>query len=305
MQPIKKRSVAGLLATFDAYLHEVRGLREGTRRIYTGYVKQFLNAHASDGVVDLEALTGADVIDFVSGAAKYYDGSRTLGHVVTALRSFFRYARVVGLRSDRLDYAVPSVQKRPSPLPSRLNEQQLAQLFEVLSSWNTPRGLRDGAIIVCIARLGLRSSEVVKLELEDISWRDGTLRVPTRKTGHAALLPLPVDVGEALTRYLRHGRPPTSSRRVFVLTQDRIGAPISESIIGRAVQEALRKAGFETVTGGANLLRHSFATNLLANGVSLTQIGDVMGHRSLTTTGIYARVDITALAEVGLAWPGA
>src|SRR5690625_505381 len=305
MQPIEKQPVEGLLAAFDTYLSEVRGLREGTRGIYAGYVQQFLNIHASDGAVDLQALTAADVIDFVSTAATYYNGSRTLGHVVTSLRSFFRYARVVGLRSDRLDQVFPSVQKRPSPLPAHLDAQQLARLFEALSSWTTPRGLRDGAMILCIARLGLRSSELVKLDLDDINWRDGTVRVVTRKTGHAALLPLPADVGDALTRYLQHGRPPSSSRRVFVLTRDRVGEPISESIIGRAVQEALQKAGLETVTGGANLLRHSLATNLLANGVTLPEIADVMGHRSLTTTGIYARVDVTALAEVGLAWPGA
>lgn len=304
MQPIENPAVEDLLAAFDAYLSEVRGLREGTRGIYAGYVQQFLDAHAWDGVVDLQALTGADVIDFVSSAARHYNGSRTLGHVVTSLRSFFRYARVVGLRSDRLDHVVPSVQKRPSPLPACLDAQQLTQLFEALSSWTTPRGLRDGAIILCIARLGLRSSEVVKLDLDDINWRDGIVRVVARKTGHAALLPLAADVGDALARYLQHGRPPSSSRRVFVLTRDRVGEPISESIIGRAVQEALR-AGLETVTGGANLLRHSLATNLLANGVSLSAIADVMGHRSLTTTGIYARVDVTALAEVGLAWPGA
>lgn len=102
----------------------------------------------------------------------------------------------------------------------------------------------------------------------------------SRKTGHGALLPLPVDLGEALARYLQYGRPATSSRRLFVLSQERIGSPISQSIVGRAVQEALRRAGLTSVTGGANLLRHSLATNLLAGGAGLVEIGDVMGHRS-------------------------
>lgn len=257
MQSIQYRSVAGLLSAFDTYLRDIRGLGQGTRKIYAGYVQQFLDAQASNGGVDLQRLTAGDVISFVQAAAQYYNGSRTVGHVVTSLRAFFRYLRVVGLRSDRLDDVVPTVQNRPSPLPQHLSAQQLAQLMSSLTSWSTPRGLRDGAIIICIARLGLRSSEVVRFELADINWRDGTVRIPTRKTGHGALLPLPDEVGDALVRYLQHGRPATSSRRVFVLTQDRIGAPISEAIIGRAVQEALRRAGLISASGGANLLRHS------------------------------------------------
>lgn len=153
MQSLQNRwSVADLLSTFDEHLRDLRGLGEGTRSVYAGYVQQFLDAQAIDEVVDVVGLTSGDVIDFVTNAASYYKGSRTVGHVATSLRSFFRFLRVAGLRFDRLDDAVPTVQKRPSPLPQHLDADQLAQLASSLPSWSTPRGLRDGAIILCIAR---------------------------------------------------------------------------------------------------------------------------------------------------------
>jgi len=163
--------------------------------------------------------------------------------------------------------------------------------------------LRDRAIILCVARLALRASEVVALRLEDIDWRNATVRVRARKTGHAAMLPLPHDLGTALAEYLRHGRPPTRTRQVFVLVRQRVAAPISDSIVGRAVDHALRNAGIDAPIRGANLLRHSLATDLLGHGASLTEIADLFGHRALATTRIYAAVDVAALRDVALPWP--
>jgi len=167
------------------------------------------------------------------------------------------------------------------------------------------RGLRDRAIILCMARLGMRAGEVVQLQLDDIDWANGCVRVRARKTGHGALLPLTGEVGTAISDYLQHGRPDTADRHVFVLHQLRVGAPISQSIVGRAVDNALRRAGMQAPMRGANLLRHSLATDLLARGAGLRQIADVLGHTSLATTRIYAAVDVAALREVALPWPQA
>ena len=131
------------------------------------------------------------------------------------------------------------------------------------------------------------------------------MRVRTRKTGHGALLPLPGEVGAALADYLQHGRPGTPARQVFVLRWLRAGAPISGSIVGRAVDNALRRAGMDAPVRGANLLRHSLATDLLGHGASLREIADLLGHSSLATTRIYAAVDVAALREVALPWPQA
>jgi site-specific recombinase XerD len=156
-----------------------------------------------------------------------------------------------------------------------------------------------------MARLGLRASEVVQLRLEDLDWRNAVVRVRARKTGHGALLPLTAQVGAALAGYLQHGRPDTPVRQVFVLHRLRTGAPISSSIVGRAVDNALRRAGIDAPIRGANLMRHSLATDLLGRGASLREIGDLFGHSSLATTRIYASVDVAALREVALPWPQA
>ena len=209
-----------------------------------------------------------------------------------------------GLRTDRLEDAVPMVPHRPSGLVRHLEPARLTQLIASLDSVS-PRGRRDRAIILCMARLGLRASEVAQLRLEDLDWRNATVRVRARKTGHGALLPLTVEVGAALADYLAHARPDTSARQVFVLHWLRVGAPISDSIVGRAVDNALRRAGMDAPIRGANLLRHSLATDLLDRGASLREIADVLGHASLATTRVYAAVDVATLREVALPWPQA
>jgi site-specific recombinase XerD len=222
----------------------------------------------------------------------------------SALRSFFRFLRAEGLRGDRLEDAVPMVPHRPARLVRHLDSIRFEQLIASLDSFS-PRGRRDRAIILCMARLGLRASEVVQLRLEDLDWRNSTVRIRARKTGHGALLPLPGEVGAALAGYLQHTRPDTRARQVFVLHRQRVGAPISSSIVGRAVDNALRHAGIDAPMRGANLLRHSLATDLLDHGASLTEIADLFGHSSLATTRIYAAVDVAALREVALPWPQA
>ena len=133
--------------------------------------------------------------------------------------------------------------------------------------------------------------------------RNAAIRVRARKTGHGALLPLTSEVGVGLANYLQHGRPDTDAREVFVLHWLRVGAPISTSIVGRAVQRALDNAGIDAPVRGGNLLRHSLATELLAGGASLPEIADLLGHSCLATTRIYAAVDIRRLREVPLPWP--
>ena len=232
------------------------------------------------------------------------DRPRTVALAASALRSFFRFLRAEGLREDRLEDAVPMVPHRPSALIRHLNSGTFEELIASLDT-TSPRGLRDRAIILCMARLGLRASEVVQLRLEDLDWRSAVVRVRARKTGHGALLPLTAEVGAALAGYLQHGRPDTRARQVFVLHRLRTGAPISSSIVGRAVDNALRRAGIDAPVRGGNLLRHSLATELLGHGASLLEIADLLGHSSLATTRIYARVDIAALREVALPWPQA
>jgi site-specific recombinase XerD len=168
------------------------------------------------------------------------------------------------------------VPHRPSGLVRHLDPAALEQLIASLESAST-RDLRDRAIILTMARLGLRPGEVVGLGLEDLDWRNAAVRVQARKTGHGALLPLTGEVGAALAAYLQHGRPETDAREVFVLHGLRVGAPISTSVVGRAVRRAVDNAGIDAPARGGNLLRHSLATELLAGGASLPEIADLMG----------------------------
>ena len=292
-----------VLASFDEYLHRVRGVCPGTRRNYARYVGEFLVAMFPDGVVKFAEVRAPEVVACVGGLSGRYR-PRTVEHAASALRSFFGFVCAQGWCEDRLADVVPMVPHRPSGLVRHLDPTVLEQLIASLESASA-RDLRDRAIILTIARLGLRPGEVAQLRLEDLDWRNAVVRVRARKTGHGALLPLTSEVGAALADYLQHGRPDTDAREVFVLHWLRVGAPISTSIVGRAVQRAVDTAGIDAPVRGGNLLRHSLATELLAGGASLPEIADLLGHSCLATTRIYAAVDIGRLREVPLPWPQA
>lgn len=289
------------LAAFDEHLRRTRGVCSGTRRNYARYVGEFLEAVFDDRAVELAEVPSSEVAAFIGGLSGRYR-PRTVELAASALRVFFRFLRAQGWCEDRWTDAVPMVPHRPSVLVRHLDPKVLEQLVASLASASA-RDLRDRAIILIIARLGLRPGEVARLRLEDIDWRGATIRVRARKTGHGALLPLTRQVGAALADYLQHGRPDTDVRQVFVLHWLRVGAPISTNIVGRAVQRALDNAGIDPPVRGGNLLRHSLATELLAGGASLPEIADVLGHACLATTRIYAAVDIGRLREVPLPWP--
>jgi integrase/recombinase XerD len=290
-----------VLAAFDEHLRRVRGLCAGTRSNYARFAGAFLQRACPGGPVEVARIHARDVDGFIGSLAGCYQ-PRTVELAASSLRSFFRFLRAAGLREDRLEDAVPMIPHRPAGLVRHLDPGRFAELTASLAS-SSPRGLRDRAIILCLARLGLRASEVVALRLEDLDWRNATVRVRARKTGHGALLPLPGEVGAALADYLQHGRPSTPARQVFVQVRLRPGAPISSSIVGHAVDNALRRAGMDAPVRGANLLRHSLATGLLGHGASLREIADLLGHSSLATTRIYAAVDVAALREAALPWP--
>jgi site-specific recombinase XerD len=300
------RPAAGdVLSAFDEYLRRVRGVSAGARRNYLRHASAFLEQAFAAGPAGVEEITVAHVAGFIAAAACRYQ-PRTVELAATALRSFFRFLRAAGLRADQLEDAVPMVPRRHGGLVRHLGPGRLGQLIASLDA-GSPRGLRDRAIILCVARLGLRAGEVVALRLDDIDWRNATVRVRARKTGHGALLPLTAEVGMALAEYLRHGRPATTAREVFVQLRrgQRPGAAVTSSVVGHAVDYALGRAGIDAPGRGANLLRHSLATDLLAGGASLRQIADLLGHASLATTRIYAAVDVAALREVALPWPEA
>jgi integrase/recombinase XerD len=291
-----------LVDGFEQHQRRTRGLHDQTLHGYVRFVRPLIREALGGDPIDVRRLGPSDVIRFVRGmTGRFSPGS--MKAVGTALRSFFRFLRTQGVCDERLEAAVPHVAHwRLSTLPRCLSDEQLAQL---LASFDlaTPCGHRDRAIVLCLATLGLRPGEVAELRLDDIDWRAGTLHLQTRKTGRGAVLPLPRDAGRAIVNYLRHERPRTDDRRVFVQHLGcRRGAPVSSAVVSAAVARALRRAGVEGPLAGAYVFRHTVASRMVRRGTRLKEVADFLGHRSLDTTTIYAKLDVPALCDVALPW---
>jgi site-specific recombinase XerD len=291
----------GLIEAFEEHLQRVQGVRFSTCRGYTRHARQFLDLVFADHHVDPHAIQPADVVRFFEEKSRSWRPGG-LKSISTALRSFLRFLRVLGLRATNLEDAVPKVaQWRLSTLPRFLDDAQVARLHAAIDP-STRRGRRDRAIILCLASLGLRAAEVAGLHLEDLDWRASTLHVRTRKMRRGDVLPIPRDVGQAIVAYLRHGRPSVQDRHVFMVDHTRV--PLSARAVGDIVRAALRRTGISGLASmGSHVLRHTLATRMIRQGASLKEIADVLGHRCLDTTAIYAKVDLSSLADVGLPWP--
>jgi site-specific recombinase XerD len=221
---------------------------------------------------------------------------------VSATRSFLRYLHYRGLVDSDLSSAVPAVARWSlSTLPKHLSGAQVRQVLQHCDK-RTSLGRRDHAILLLLARLGLRAGEVRRLELEDLDWDHGQITVCGK--GKRGRLPLPADVGRAIARYLRQDRPRCACRRVFI--QDR--APLdgfhNASAVAAIVKRALARAGVASARKGAHLLRHSLATEMLRRGASLEEIGEILRHKGADSTAIYAKVDLRSLRALALPWPG-
>jgi integrase/recombinase XerD len=288
---------------FRLYLQRERKLAPATVRNYAQFVRSFLAQCVADEQVRLARLRAADVVRFVQHeAARLCPKQSQL--MTTALRSFLQYARYQGLINIDLRSSVPTVANwSMASLPRALSSEEVQQLLSRCDR-HTAVGRRNWAILLLLARLGLRAGEVVDLMLEDLDWEAGELRI--RSSGaRADRLPMPHEVGAAMAEYLRLARPNCSSRRVFV----RMRAPhrgfASSAAISCLVRRALERAELDPPHKGAHLLRHSVATHLLRHGASLAEIGELLRHRSPQTTMIYAKVDLAALRPLALRWPGA
>ena len=283
------------------YLSEERGFAESTTRYYLLFAVRFLRENGIEDFRELARIGAADVTGFVQRHARQHSpGSARL--MVTALRCFFRYLRNQERISNDLAAAVPAVANWSlSSLPKFLPPGVVQR---VLQSCNrrTSLGKRDYAILMLLARLGLRGGEVVGLKMGDIDWSASQISVHGKGGSHICM-PLPADVGEALTVYLRC-RPRCSSRNIFVRGRAPFVAFSNSTAVAGIVRRALNHAGVESVCKGAHVFRHSLATELLRHGSSLDEIGEVLRHQSPNTTAIYAKVDLTSLRSIALPWQG-
>ena len=301
-QPHTDRSALGrLTADYESFLISERGLARSTVIGYVAIVRRFLMEHFQSRPLRLQDLRPQDLHRFVLVEARRV--SRTHARTtVTTLRSFLRFLRQRGAIDTDLAAALFGVAHwRWSHIPKSLPPDQVERLLRSCDR-RTPSGQRDYAMLLLLARLGLRGGEVLALTVDDLDWERGEVLVRGKGQRHERL-PLPKDVGAALVHYLRHVRPACATRTVFV----RLHAPrhgLRLSAVCCVVRRALQRAGLNPDFKGAHLLRHSLATNMLRRGASLGEIGHLLRHRQPTTTQIYAKVDIEALRGIALPWMG-
>jgi site-specific recombinase XerD len=287
---------------YDRYLSEERGLSMATRINYRTFIQKFLSTQFGDNPPCFANLNADDVIRFIRHQAEGLNPKRA-GLMVTALRSFFRYLRQRGDTTTDLATCVPSIANwQFSTLPKFLQPGQVQRVLNQCDR-RTAHGRRNFAILLLLARLGLRACEIVSLTLDDIHWHAGEISIQG-KGNRSAQLPLPPDVGQAIADYLEKDRPTCSTRRVFI----RMRAPrrgFANSIaISTIVARNLKCAGIDSPHTGAHLFRHTLATEMLRQGAALADIAILLRHSSINTTSLYAKVDLMALRPLAQPWPG-
>ena len=300
--PLDITEVGQELRRYDQYMEQVRGLAPKTREGALRLVEALLRKHFGDDAMQFDVITAERVRRFFADQAKNYKTPSSLGVVVSSLRSYFRWRATLGDRTHALvgALAYPANWQLAS-LPKSLEPAEVEQLEAALGQ-SGPSMLRADAMVRCMLDLGLRSGEVARLSLDDIDWDAGTITLRRTKGRREDVMPLPEATGQAIAAYLRDERPKTQHRMVFARHMTPRERPIGPDLVRKTVRQAYARAGLPHTR--SHLLRHTLASRLLASGSSLKEVADVLRHRSLNTTLIYAKLDSGRLVEVALPWPG-
>ena len=290
------------LKDFDDHLMRVQGLAPRTRQSYSFWVSRFLAGFCALDPPDWSSLRANHLTAFVQQeAARLHRYSRAIPG--TAIRAFLRYLTFLEVIRSGLEAAVPRMPRwKHAELPRYLASADVERVVGGALD-GTTRGLRNHAILLLLARAGLRADEVAKLSLDDIDWVAGTICIRSTKSRRERRLPLAQDVGAALCSYLKNGRPPCRHRTIFLRVRPPFDPFLNSAAVCRISRRALTRAGILNTPAAAHLFRHSAATGMLRGGATFKEIADVLGHASLKTTGIYAKLDLAALSRVALPWP--
>ncbi|MCP3710110.1 site-specific integrase [Paraburkholderia sp. CNPSo 3274] len=294
----------GVVEEFLQSLRRDQGLAVVTIESYARMARKFLVWRFGHGDVCLRDVRATDAYAFIQSEAKRMRPA-ALKTVVTALRSFLRYAQFRGEVTAGLALSVPAVAGWTSTpqIPRAISAEHAHRAIDSCDR-QTPVGRRDRAVLLILARLGLRACEIVRLTLDDVDWDRAQLRV-CGKGGRESFLPLTADVGEAIAAYLRHGRPTSPDRHLFLRSVAPIrGLMEGSDGIGTIVSHALNRAQVDAPHHGSHQFRHALAVRMLQLGASLPEIGRVLRHRSPQSTSLYAKVDLCKLRTLAMAWPG-
>lgn len=292
------------LREYCDYASDICGLAPATLISRRQWIGRFLAHQFPKGCVDVSRLTPKHVRDFFTSQCQGYRPG-TAQVAACAIRSYMRFRALQhGDRTESLLAAVPSAACwRLAALPEYLDADELASLVAAFDRTRAQQQ-RDYAIVRCLLDLGLRSCEVAALRLDDIDWKNGTLTVRLGKAQRSDVLPLPSITGQAIAEYLHKGRPATESRAMFVRHRAPLHLPVNASVIRSVVRQAAVRSGLTNRLRGPHQLRHSAATRMLHGGATLKEIADILRHRTLDTTAIYAKVDVPRLAAIAQPWPG-
>jgi site-specific recombinase XerD len=289
------------LRRFGEYMEHARGLAENTQIQRLNILRPFLRKNGSVNRHKWTAPTAADLRRFIALKLQRWSPA-SANALAGALRCYLRFRAMCG---DPVGHLLPAIASpanwRLAPLPQTLSQSEVTQLLESFSP-DLPSARRAYAMVRCVVDLGLRASEVVSLGLDDIDWQMGTLRIVKNKSRRVDVLPLPQATGSAIAAYLHSERPPSANGRVFVRHVAPVDEPIGPDVVRRAVREAYLRCGLPYTR--VHILRHSLARRLLDTGGTLKEVADVLRHRELDTSLIYAKVDIARLSAVALPWPG-
>jgi site-specific recombinase XerD len=290
------------LDRFDAYMRQARGLASNTREQRVAIVRRLLLSGEFGPVPLVPArLSAAGVRRFIVKNMDRWSVS-SIQVIAGALRGYLRFRACQGDRVEALLAAIPSVAHwRLATLPEVPSEAEVKRLLQSFDR-PFPSSRRAYAMLRCLVDLGLRSSEVVGLHLDDIDWHAGTIRLAKPKSRRVDVLPLPCETGRAISSYLVSERPQSANRAVFVRHVAPYDQPIGTGVVQRTVRSAYRRCGLSHTS--VHILRHSVASRLLRAGTPLKEIADVLRHRSLDTSAIYTKVDTARLTAVALPWPG-
>jgi integrase len=287
-----------LVTGFREWMRRQRGVTDTTLRHYRR-VAIALMGHLGDDPARYEACALREAVREVTGG----HGGSMARHVATVARAFLRYLAVEGRCRAGLDAAIlPVASWSLASLPRYVSAEAVERIIDACDP-ERPDGARDRAILLLLARLGLRGGDIVRMRLNDIDWADARVRV-AGKGRREVRLPLPQEVGDAILAYLRGRRPVAACDRVFLRSRAPWRALGDSSSVSAIAKRAIKRAGVSAPTRGAHLLRHSAATAMLREGISLPSIGIVLRHRSVETTAHYAKVDVELLRSVAQPWLG-
>ncbi len=298
---ITTRRAKQWLAGYNEYLEDALGASDSTKEKYLFIAKRLLDRVRQRNVNNC-TLTGDSVVEFVrwDTAPRRGQGIKV---TVSAVRAFIRYLISQSAVQPGLDSVIPKVKSYshaslPEPLSKDTIETVLSAAINAAGSTR-----RNYAMLILLARLGLRVHEVAGLQLHDVDWRNGTILIRSRKTKRERLLPLVPDVAVSMIDYLRHSRPNSQHRNVF-LQHRQPYKPMRGNSVSLIVSRALQRVHIEGRTSSAHMFRHAVATSMVNTGTKFKDVADLLGHQSIQSTLIYAKLDMATLYQVALPWTG-